>query len=465
MSIPGDASELFPTLSESEIACMKTFGVERSLEPGEVLFAEGVPADAFYVVLAGEIKVTRRVGSDDLFLVIHTPGHFTGEISLLSGGLCIATGRAVHAARVLEISASRLKALLVSDKPVAARIWTALVGRRPEADTLSLQRQKMASLGVMAAGLAHELNNPAAAGQRAAAQMRETFARQQQLALALHRCQLDDTQCQAAMDFQQAAIERAKTALELDPLEQSDREEILIEWLEQRDIADAWKVAPVLVRHGVTPEMLQTFAPQLPCKAVPVALGWLEASLSMTAMLNEVELSTQRVASLVHAIKSYSYMDQAAQQVVDVHRGIDDTLTLLNHKLKHTQIEIVKQYDPQLPCIEAFGSELNQVWTNLLSNAMEAMGNTGRICIRTGCERDCILVEIADNGPGIPPEIQGRIFEPFFTTKGIGKGTGLGLDICYKIVVGMHHGDLSVLSQPGDTRFQVRLPLLSPAHL
>ncbi len=250
----------------------------------------------------------------------------------------------------------------------------------------------------------------------------------------------------------------------LDPLTRSDREGEIGDWLDARDVADAWDLAPALVDAGLTVERLDALAGQIAGDALDTIVRWLATTLAAEDLLREVEQSTGRLAELVGAVKKYTYKDRAPAQEIDIHDGIEDTIKILGYKLKH--IAVVREYDRALPRIEARGSELNQVWTNLLDNAADAIYDTaagreggGRITIRTAREPERVLVEIADNGPGIPPEVIDRICEPFFTTKGVGKGTGLGLDISHQIIVGKHGGDLHVESRPGDTRFQVRLPL------
>jgi len=257
--------------------------------------------------------------------------------------------------------------------------------------------------------------------------------------------------------FQREAAECLTAAPALDPLAESECEEEISEWLEARQIADGWKLAPTFVRAGLHREELESLAGCLNGQALNDALQWLEASWSSQELVKEIEQSMTRISDLVRAIKEYSYMDRAALQEVDVHQGLENTLVILGHKLKRG-VTVTREYAADLPRISAYGGALNQVWTNLIVNAIDAMNGQGNLWVRTAVKPHHILVEINDDGPGIPPEIQGRIFEPFFTTKPQGEGTGLGLDTAYRIVR-KHHGEIRVQSKPGDTCFQVRLPL------
>ncbi|HEU4754981.1 MAG TPA: ATP-binding protein, partial [Armatimonadota bacterium] len=351
--------------------------------------------------------------------------------------------------------------LLSACPAITREVMGTMAQRMQFLEATAQSQERLASLGTMAAGLAHELNNPAAAAHRASEHLREAVRSLQAQACLVSKSPLTGEQREYTTALQQELMERVACvegcAAALNPLEKSDREERLGEWLERSGVRDAWRLAPSFVDARVDAEWLQAAAQRLPPEALAPVVHWLQASLTVAGLIREVERSTERIARLVKAVKSYSYMDQAPQQRIDLHDGLEDTLTMLGHKLRG--LEVAREFDRSLPQVCAFGSELNQVWTNLIDNAADAAGDGGKITVRTRRENDRILVEVQDNGPGIPPEIEGRIFEPFFTTKGVGKGTGLGLVTSHRIVVGRHKGDLRVLSQPGDTRFQVRLPI------
>jgi signal transduction histidine kinase len=322
-------------------------------------------------------------------------------------------------------------------------------------ESITQQREKLVSLGTLAAGLAHEMNNPAAAAHSAAGRLQETLEHLQERAFTLSGA-LEAASLERVVQMGQEARRRAAIAPPLDTLARSDLEDELATALEEYAVEDAWEIAPALVQAGLDTPWLDSLA-ECAGPRLHNVLAWLTTLLEAHDLLETVSQSTGRITKLVGAIKGYSYMDQAPIQEIDIHEGIENTLTMLGHKLN--QIQVQRDYAAGLPRINAYGSELNQVWTNLLDNAIDALAGNGRIHISTAQEEACVLVEIADNGPGIAPEVLPRIFEPFFTTKGVGKGTGLGLDISHRIVVNRHHGAINVLSSPGDTRFQVRLPI------
>ncbi len=450
---------LFAQLSDEQLQWIADHSSEIRRNAGDILFIEGSPATYFYVLLEGEVQITKKVGGLETVLTTHRAGAFTGEIPLLTGTPYIASAYTLRASHLLSIEAATFQQMLVICSPIASQLLPTIAWRMQAIETVLQQREKLAALGKLSAGLAHELNNPAAAGRRAATHMRETLQVLQSSALKLNQ-HLTPIQLSWLAEVERTAIERARQVPPLDTLTQSDREETLTTWLDEHGVTDGWKLAATLVEAGLDTSHLDAIAEHIETEALTAVLTWLEATLATVRLLDEIEQSTARISALVTAIKEYSYMDQAPLQEVDVHAGLESTLTILGHKLKDG-LSVTRIYDRDLPHIPAYGGELNQVWTNLIDNAIDAMSGQGQLAIRTSREGAYVQVEIADTGPGIPAAIQSRIFEPFFTTKDVGKGSGLGLDTAYRIVVGRHHGDISVSSTPGDTRFQVRLPIES----
>ena len=460
---------LYPLLSVEEIHYLKSKGEEVAYKAGETVFAEGIPADFIYIVLEGRIRVTRRVGADETLVIIHEPGEFTGELSLLTGGPAVATGRAEGDCCVLRIDATAFRQLLGKCSPLTNTLVQALAGRRQDVDALAQQREKLASLGLMAAGLAHELNNPAGAALSAVQTLRATFHMQQELTLALHRSNnLTPDQHAFLIHFACEVTEQNLKETPLDPITQSDREEELIAWMDACDIANSYDLASTFVANGVDTKKLEKVTQSVSESVLCDVFAWLESVLKMRTLLDQIESSTGRVAKLVTSVKKYSFMDQAPIQEIDVHEGIDDTLTMLGFKLKKYAITVERDYAKNLPRLCAFGSELNQAWTNLIINAIDALDTVStkrQLWVRTRPDgADHVAVEIEDNGPGIPSTIQDRIFDPFFTTKDVGKGTGMGLDITRRIIEKRHHGEIQVTSEPGHTRFTIRLPLRPPTE-
>jgi signal transduction histidine kinase len=444
---------LFAAMPEDQVQCVLEQGSECVFQTGEVIFNEGDPALYFYVLLEGNIQITKRVGAQETTLALHTqPGAFTGEIPLLTGTPYVATALMIKAGKVLCYSAATFRRLLTLCPGMLSVILNVLVTRIQNTEIITMQQEKLFALGKLSAGLAHELNNPAAAAQRAVEQLRETIG-----SGATSMPQRPDRQTSAFNALQQMALQHATTVSLLDPLVKSDHEDELASWLEEHNVADGWQLAATFVEAGLERAWFDELAMQIDEDVLAGFIVSLEKMLQIQSSLNILKQSTERISTLVQAIKSYSYMDQAPLQEINVHEGLESTLTILSHELKN--IEVVRKYDSTLPPISAYGSELNQVWTNLLDNAVDALGGKGQIVLSTRRENKYVVVEIADNGPGIPEEIQMRIFEPFFTTKGVGKGTGLGLDIAYRVIVGHHKGNLQVVSRPGATQFIAHLPI------
>jgi signal transduction histidine kinase len=423
------------------------------LESGEISVHAGDPADRMFVVLEGEIR-SQPTGPDRTSFSARAPS-VTGMLPYSRMTHFSATIRAVGHMRAAVLMADRFPEMLERIPMLRSRLVGVLTDRVRRYTQLQLQTEKLAALGKISAGLAHELNNPAAAAQRAAGSLRAAFQTFRDAAARLYAHELSASQ-RAAITALESELAR-RTTVHLDSLERSDCEEQVAGGLERHGIARAWEFAPVLVGAGCDIAWLDGIAGQFPPEVLTDLLARVAASLTIGSLLDEIEHSSTRISELVRAVKEYTYMDQSPEQEVDLHHGLENTLIMLRYRLKHG-IRVKLDLDRTLPRVCAYGSELNQVWTNLIDNAVDAMDGKGELRIRTARELDRVLVEIGDDGPGIPPEILDHIFEPFFTTKGLGGGTGLGLETVRRIVR-KHGGDITVESAPGDTRFQVRLPL------
>ena len=448
---------LFADVADHLLQWIVDHSSELALHKGEALFTEGEPAERFFVLLHGTLQVTKKVGDRSVVLITHHAGAFTGEIPLLAGTPYIASGHAVEESRLLQLQSDDFFQMLGICTLTLRRLFATMSGRMQMTEAVVQQSEKLSGLGKMAAGLAHELNNPAAASSRAAKQLREKLQRVNASAQVLTG---NLTAKQWGLLTALAAT-KPEIPLNEDALAQSEREDALLSWLDDHAIAESWEIASALADVGIKPEQLDPLAQAIGDGELEGAMHWLEATLAVNDLLQTVEQSTSRISELVKAIKAYSYMDQAQVQEINIQDGIETTLTILQYKLKKGDIQVIRAYGQDIPRICAYGSALNQVWTNLLDNAIDALQeqSAGQINIRTWQEGTFVCVDIADNGPGIPREIQSRIFEPFFTTKGVGKGTGMGLDTAYHIVVNDHHGTIEVHSLPGSTRFRICLPI------
>jgi signal transduction histidine kinase len=455
---------LFARLDDEDQSCYEALKQGRELRfgPAERIASEGDPA-ALYVVLEGEFQVKRQLDGRAVFFPDGEARRVFGELPLLLGVPFFASFDAVTACRVFRLEEDAFWQMLSRCRSVTREVLRAMARRLKSVEALGQQQGQLTSLGSMAAGLAHELNNPAAAARRAAEALRTAVREAQDAACLLGRSALPDRARAFIVAFRSGLVQRAASPPKQDPVEQSDLEERIGEWLLDRGLPDPWEAASVLARAGFDEDSLAGVEREVPKELFPLVLRWAEHVLQTLFLLGDLEKSVARVGDVVRAVSSYSYMDQAPQQDVDLHAGLDDTLTIMTYRLRG--VKVVREYDPAVPRLYAFGGELNQVWTNLIDNAVDAVEGVpggGEIRIRTALEDGRVLVEIRDNGHGIPEAARERLFELFFTTKGVGKGTGIGLQTSRRIVVGRHAGDLQVQSQPGDTRFQVYLPLKPP---
>ncbi len=452
---------LFADLPEADLQALYQRAEPLTLAAGDWLMREGEQGDALYAVLEGEIEITKRAGEQDVVLAMRGPGEVIGELALLEQTPRSASGRAVQETHLLTIGKEAFKQVLALSSSAALALLNTFNSRLRSTEAMLRQNEKMAALGTLAAGLAHELNNPAAAVQRSSAQLQATLAVWQQLTNQFDTLNFSPPQHEALHALRREVFTRVAAPLQLDSLAQSDRESELQDWLERQRVDEAWELTPALITHGFDTATLKALTDAFAPEHLSTVVRWLAASCSLQALIGEVHMGAERISEIVKAVKAYAYLDQAAIQEVDIHAGLENTLIILRHKLKQG-VTVVRDFASDLPRVEAYASELNQVWTNLIDNAVDALQGAGQVTLRTYCHDNHVIVEVADNGPGIPPEIQTRIFDPFFTTKPPGSGTGLGLHIVYNSVVDKHGGQITLTSHPGATTFQVTLPIQLP---
>jgi signal transduction histidine kinase len=449
---------VFADLPDDQLAWLAERFEEVRLEQGTVFMRPGDAIEYLIVLLEGELRWHRNEMPDGPFFTARAV-QVTGLLPYSRLARSQGTGRAILPTRMLRLHKDHFPEMLRRMPELGKRLVALMSDRIREVTRQETEHEKLLALGKLSAGLAHELNNPASAARRASSNLLEALEAVRDASLRLLQYPLTSMQKEAIARFEIEAAHRAP-ATSSNPLEISDREQRLTEWLESRGVAEPWKITPALVESCIEPAELEGLAAEIGNSVMEPALARVARILAIYGLVREIDISTRRISELVSAVKEYSYMDQAASQEVDVRQGLENTLLIFAYRLK-SGVTLVRDYAPDLPRICARGSELNQVWTNLIDNALDAMGGAGELRVRTARDPEGILVEIGDTGPGIPREIQPRIFDPFFTTKAVGEGTGLGLDTACRIIRN-HHGTIHVDSKPGDTRFQVRLPLTQP---
>jgi signal transduction histidine kinase len=447
---------LFDGLSDEQLLELIAVSDEVRFSDGDVLFRQGDAADFWWVLLGGRVELLRRGGQEESVVsVMDRPGVWAGGFRAWADQAgYLATGRGASQGRMLRVPAEALSELARSWFPFGVHMIEGFFQTVRNMEALSRQREALVALGRLAAGLAHEINNPASAAVRAVGALQETCDTLLSSVVRLAQQSLSAEQF-VAIDALRREVDAGATGA--DPLADSDREEALFDWLDGHGIGAAWRIAPALAAAGADTAWCERAAQILGGGTLEPGLEWVASTFSTAALLSEVKDSTARVSALVAAVKSYSQLDRASQQLTDVTEGINSTLVMLGHKLRGG-VTVIRDYGTDVPLIEASPGELNQVWTNVIDNAIDAMDGTGTLRISTRADPADVVIEIGDTGPGMPPEVQARAFEPFYTTKDVGKGTGLGLDIARRIIVERHHGKITIDSRPEETVLRISLP-------
>jgi len=462
---------LFEALEEDQLDWLSERGRVEVRSGGTSVYEEGEDATCFFVLLSGTLSMLRRVEDTEVETVrTNQRGVYSGATQAFVR--TPDTWRYPNSVRA--VTDCEFWVIDGTDFGEKVRVWFPMamhlleglmVGFRNSQSAIGA-RERLLSLGRLSAGLTHELNNPAAAAVRATAALRERVSKMRRKLAHLATAKVDPEGLTVLTELQEVAVEKMAKAEKLSPMQVADAEDVIGDWLDDHGVGDGWDLAATLVAAGVDEAWLDEIADTLPSELLSDGIHWVTYALETEQLMMEIEDSTERISHLVGAAKQYSQLDRAAHQEIDVHDGLISTLTMLNHKIKESgKITLHKDFAPDLPLIPAHPAELNQVWTNLIDNAIQAMPEGGTLTVRTQRDDDHVVVEIGDTGVGIPEDLHTKIFEPFFTTKPVGQGTGLGLDICYRVVTQRHGGDLRVVSRPGDTRFVVRLPVNEPPSL
>jgi signal transduction histidine kinase len=444
---------IFDGLTDDQLTDLIKGGTEVSIEPGVDLFHEGDRADFWWVLIEGAIDLIRHVGREDTVVArMDVPGRWAGGFRAWDEhGTYLATGRGASVGRVLRVPAEVLRDWSNGLFPFGGHLIAGLYRTARSIESTARQRESLVTLGTLAAGIAHEINNPAAAATRAVVGLEMEFR-----SLLLSERQLAQKDISPEEFAELDALRSELQPADLDPLARADREQELVTWLNRNRVARAWIIAPQLAAAGVDLAWCARVATILEGSALESGLEWVASTFSVATLLSEAKESTRRISELVAAVRSYTQMDRASMQRVDVTDGLNSTLVMLGHRLRG--VTVVREYGTDVPMIEAYAGELNQVWTNLIDNAVDAMGESGTLRVATRVEESEVVIEIADTGPGMPPDVAARAFEPFYTTKDVGKGTGLGLDIARRIIVERHRGQIMIDSRPGETVLRVKLP-------